>query len=318
MIDEEWLRELRLATPDGSIEELLGVGTEWVVFRLVRPDGQEVAYSLRRNHLGFNIREVSHLLTDEPGYDLGRVNAKLLRLMSDPAVDSCITPYDRLYGKVFYLLATQGMKELIARARADMGSSAAEAIPFILGTKGISRRLAEMASLDAGDADGQDLVTVNGPYFPVQGRRDKLAAAGRALTEFLAEFLERIARSGIPDPVTRTELFEANPLYVWGGAVMDGFFTDAELPAAVDFINDKIGRLPSHEFVVAYLQQAMLLGHLLAFFAGTAQFPRFVKLAAELGLLFRVTGPDGAVAADGGSMLRARTDLPSLHAQLRR
>jgi hypothetical protein len=74
LIDEIWLRDLRVSSSDGDIVGLLGVGAEWVVFEFLRPGGLRTARSFHKNLLGFHIREVSHFLTDEPGYDLDRVN----------------------------------------------------------------------------------------------------------------------------------------------------------------------------------------------------------------------------------------------------
>jgi hypothetical protein len=76
MIDELWLRDLRVSGPEGDIVGLLGVGSEWVVFERLKPSGARTALSFRRNHLGFNMQEVSHLLTDKPGYDLGRAGVR--------------------------------------------------------------------------------------------------------------------------------------------------------------------------------------------------------------------------------------------------
>jgi len=167
MIDELWLRDLRVSGPEGDIVGLLGVGAEWVVFETLKPGGERTALSFYKNLLGFHIREVSYFLTDKPGYDLDRLNRKLRRLMSAPSVDSMIGPYDRLYSKIISELAAGGPQNLMSQARKKMGWSAAEAIPFMLSTKGVKRRIDEIASLDSGDVDEREIVTVNGPSFPM-------------------------------------------------------------------------------------------------------------------------------------------------------
>jgi hypothetical protein len=39
VIDELWLRDLRVSGPEGDIVGLLGVGSEWVVFECLKPSG---------------------------------------------------------------------------------------------------------------------------------------------------------------------------------------------------------------------------------------------------------------------------------------
>ncbi len=85
MIDEEWLAGLRVAMPDGCIDGLLGVGSEYVTFSMNALDGTQHALSFWRNHLGFHIREISHLITNTPDYDLDRLNGKLRQLVGSPA-----------------------------------------------------------------------------------------------------------------------------------------------------------------------------------------------------------------------------------------
>jgi hypothetical protein len=314
MIDELWLRDLRVSGSDGDIVGLLGIGAEWVVFELLQPDGQKIARSFRKNLLGFHIREVSHFLTDEPGYDLDRVNRKLRRLMSAPSVDTMIAPYDRLYSGIIRDLATGGPQNLISQARAKMGWSAAEAIPFILGTKGVIRRIDEIASLDSGEADSHETVTINGPSLPMTADRGDLASWGKMMRDFLPEFNARLSAQGIPDPSLKPDLLEANPLYVWGGAAMDGFFTDHEFTQAAEYLNGEFGEFPTHDAVVTYAQQAMFISHLLALYTKERLFVRLVKLSAVLGLDYPVTDQDGKTMIYASSLLSRRTDEPSLHA----
>jgi hypothetical protein len=314
MIDELWLRDLRVSGPEGDIVGLLGVGAEWVVFETLKPGGERTALSFYKNLLGFHIREVSYFLTDKPGYDLDRLNRKLRRLMSAPSVDSMIGPYDRLYSKIISELAAGGPQNLMSQARKKMGWSAAEAIPFMLSTKGVKRRIDEIASLDSGDVDEREIVTVNGPSFPMTADRSKLASWGKMMRDFLTEFTELLSAQGIPDPAIKPDRLEANPLYVWGGAAIDGFFTDGEFTQVAEYINGEFGKLPVSDAVVTYSQQAMFLSHLLALYMDESRFVRLVKLAAVLGLDFPVTDQEGRTTLYGSSLLSRRTDEPSLHA----
>jgi hypothetical protein len=318
MIDVEWLRGLHVNSPDGVIHGFLGMGTEWVVLQCTHSDGMETALSIRKNHLGFHIGEVSHMLTDTPGYDMGRVNRKLRQLTETGGAetggaDLIIAPYDELYSKVISLLAAGGMPKLLSEARSSMGTViGAMAVPFILSTAAIRRRLEDIASVDAG-MDGAEPVTVNGPAFPFSGDRGKLASWARLMTEFLSEWLEQVS----PDPADRADLLEDDPLYIWGGAAMDGFFTDDELPAVVEYITETFGWLPEHPMAYAYSQHAFILSNVLSTFLNEARAMRLVKLAAMLGFLFPVLDRSGNQVSDGAAIRRMRTDAPTLFEVMR-
>ena len=182
--------------PDGYIDGLLGVGSEYVTFSMNALDGTQHALSFWRNHLGFHIREISHLITNTPDYDLDRLNGKLRQLVGSPAPDAIMAPYDRLYSKVIRILAGGGLSELLASVGSEMGT--------VVGVYGgtlpsspsgaVIRRLEEISSLADG-ADSEDSVTINGPRFPFSGRRGKLAAWGSLMVEQIQETRESLLSS---------------------------------------------------------------------------------------------------------------------------
>jgi hypothetical protein len=317
MIDERWLRELRVAVPDGNIAGLLGVGFNIVTFRVVGRDGADRLCQFYRNHLGFHINEVSYLVTDAPDYDLGRVNRKLLQLHGDPQIDSMISSYDRLYGKIISVLANGGIKELLDEARSSMGTLVATmSMPFLLGTKAIRRRLTEMASLDA-EGQEADIVTVNGPRFALSASRGDLSAWGRSTLELLDRFLEAVSFSGQLDPQARVDLLEDDPVYTWGGAVMDGFFPDSELGGVLQFIEAQFGRLASHDLAYPYSEHAFILSNALLMFVEDSRAERFVKLAAMLGFEFPILDRDGKQVSHGATTRKLPSDQPSLYELMR-
>jgi len=88
-----------------------------------------------------------------------------------------------------------------------------------------------------------------------------------------------------------------NPLFVRGAAVTDGFFTDEELPAAVAFVQEKFGSLPSHPRVMQFLEQITAIASLMASVLKESELPRLVKLCGMLGLMFDVYDRTGNIVA---------------------
>jgi hypothetical protein len=193
VIDEDWLRGLRVVTPRGNIVGLLGIGSESIVFEVVMPDGIRLARSIRKNHLGFHIREVSHTLTDAPGYDLDRVNAKLLQLLDSQLVDSMTHPYDQLYSKIIKILHQRGIPGVTFSSRSP---DSVDSIPFILHTRGLHRRLTEIASLNSGEKGDLELVTINGHSYSITGHRAELAVWAESMLEQISRNASGFRRNG--------------------------------------------------------------------------------------------------------------------------
>jgi hypothetical protein len=291
MIDETWLRDLQFDGPEGTrITGLLGLGSESVVFSALGPDGSEVALKVYRHHLGFHIRELPLFLTAKPSYDFDRLNQKLLRLLGNPLLDSMTQEYDRLYSSLISILKKFGVSGLIWSV---MTPESTETLPFILHTPGMRRRLQDWASLPEEVQDAKEMILeVNGPSFPITVLRVELI-------HWAKETLQSIDDLWQVNPDLRPDKLPDNPLYVWGAAVMDGFFTEEELPRAANFLQKQFGPLPHHPQAATFIAQADALAHLLAQFLKESQVARFVKFCALAGFLFQVIDRNGNTVADG-------------------
>ncbi|HVQ65045.1 MAG TPA: hypothetical protein VMT78_10945 [Terriglobia bacterium] len=284
MIDKEWLESLEFDGVGGMrVHELCGEGADNILFRATLPDGHEVVQKVRKHHLGFHIRELPLFLSDDkPLYDVGRVNQKLLLLLGNPLLDAMTCEYDRLYTSVISLLHKLGVHRLMLGSALDgmkaslslRGVDSGEAIQFILGTQGTKRRIGDWAALPRDYKDAvEGLLTVNGPNFPFTTMRTQLI-------DWAGEMLDQV--EALPK-ILRPSSLEENPIYVWGAAVMDGFFTDDELPTAVDFINEHFGPMRKHPKGVIFLGQAKMLAHLLGNFLKDSRVDRFAQFCAMLG-----------------------------------
>jgi len=136
------------------------------------------------------------------------------------------------------------------------------------------------------------LITVNGPEFAISDSR-------KHLIEWAQKTLAGIERLWQVNPDLQPDTLPENPLYVWGAAVMDGFFTDDQLSTAVAFLKQHFGELPEHPRVASLVAQADALAHLLAQFLDKSEVARFVKFCALMGFLFQVIDRKGNVVADG-------------------
>ena len=106
-------------------------------------------------------------------------------------------------------------------------------------------------------------------------------------------------------------------LYIWGGAVMDGFFTDSELGDVVRYIEAQFGRLPSHTLAYPYSEHAFILSNALLMFVEDSRAERFVKLAAMLGFEFPILDRNGKQVSHGVNLRNLPSDLPLLYELMR-
>src|SRR5262249_38978101 len=161
--------------------------------------------------------------------------------------------YDRLYSSLISILKEYGLSGLIL---STMTPESTETLPFIVHTPGMKRRLGDWAALPEEAASLEEMILqVNGPNFPITAQRFELIRWAR-------QTLEEIERLWLMNPDIHPETLPENPLYVWGAAAMDGFFTDEELPRAVAFIEEKFGRLTEHPRMTTFLAQAIAVAHL--------------------------------------------------------
>jgi hypothetical protein len=298
MIDEEWLKGLDFVSDTGMhIRGLAGVGANNVVFNADAPDGKKLVMKTRRHHLGFHIKEIPLLLSGTPRYDLDRVNRKLLKLIGNDDLDEMTAEYDRLFSALLKMfhgadrgLGAEQMALLLPLICLKMTPSCPEALQFLLATRMTARRLEEIATLAPGDpGDWKTMfIEVNGENFKISGTHQELTTWAKGMIEVR----ERLQPGAPLEPETLPE----NPLYVWGAAVMDGFFTDAELPEVVRFIEAKFGRLPSHPRVGVFLDQIVAIATALTCL-NYSEVARLVKLCGMLGFMFDIHDKDWKVVA---------------------
>ena len=307
MIDEEWLAGLRFEGPDGvRIDGLAGVGSEKVVLKAITPDGKLEALSTYRHHLGFYIKEIPLFLSAErPLYDVDRLNRKLLRLVGNPLLDMMTCEYDRLCCCLIKTLYDAGSTALLFGA-AIYDFDSTDAVPFFLHTPGIQRRLRDWAALSVETENPMELILrVNGPNFPFTDMRKRIIDWSQSVLAAIENAPGGIRPSELPN----------NPLYVWGAAVMDGFFTDGEIPQAVAFVDTEFGQLRKHPKAVIYLQQANALADLLAGYLKTSEVGRFVQFCRLLGFSFDVHDRSGRIMSDEDLLRRSNTSEEGTSAQ---
>jgi len=279
MIDEDWLKSLRFESLQGvQVTGLVATGSTHVVLDALTPEGEHVVLKTYRHALGFHIKEIPPFITAKKEYDVGRVNEKLRRLIGRDDLDDMTAEYDRLYSSITRLVQEIGVPGAVLRSA--MQGLLDDEMLFLLKTPGMRRRLQHWATMREEARDSTDLILiVNGPNFPMTIPRVQLIAWARKTLREIEE---------LPPPANLApESLTSNPLYVWGAAVMDGFFTDDELPAVADYIEQHFGRLPARDDIFPLLNQCTAIAELMTFYLKESEVARFVKLCAACGLHFQ-------------------------------
>jgi hypothetical protein len=142
--------------------------------------------------------------------------------------------------------------------------------------------------------DGELIFTVNGANFPV--------------TDFGPILVEK-ATNALRSLTSETEFaqLERNPLFVWGGAAMEGFFDKERERAAVDFIRNEYGPLAGSPDAGRLVDEADALANVFAFLFPSDDdreaITRFTALCAKCGFAFEVHDRDGKLVANGLSFV---------------
>jgi len=249
--------------------------------------------------LGYHIREIPMILSEKPMYDVNRLNRKLAQLIGDETLDEMTSEYDRLFSSVIRTLyqgCTQSTQRkanvslVVATLSQLLTPSEPNALPFLLATPMMHRRLQELATLTPDPTNPASMfVRVNGPNFPIDGLMDEV-------TEWAKSMLAYCSNNQMRAPFEPTTLSQ-NPLFVWGAAATDGFFTDEELPSAVAFVQHQFGNLPSHPRVMQLLEQISAVATLMACLLEKSELARLVEFCGMLGFMFDVYDRSGKVAA---------------------
>jgi hypothetical protein len=237
VIDVEWLRTVQFDTKYGHVTGLAGIGSQFIVFNH-RASGKDLKLGkdtvmkiLNTPKLGFHIREIPPELELTPTYDAQRVNRKLRAHVGNPLYDSMVGPYNGLYEYIIAILREGGLTAVTSMI--DDETSAAF-FTYFLNTPGLHRRIEDVAFLDAA-GDPREVVTWNGLLRAIEEPRETVSAWARSM---LHELKSVHSLESFP-PARLSE----NPYWIWGGAVLDGFFTSEEMADAVHFIADNFGAL---------------------------------------------------------------------------
>lgn len=285
MIDREWLAKLDFESIAGKVVETK-LGTEKVVFIVENDKGEQHAMKTLKNHLGFHICEIPPMLTKNPIYDVDIVNDKLNKMLGNPFYDAMPHDYDRLYSLLTKILFEKGVQGVIASL---FSSESTETLPFILGTPGIKRRIHELKELTSSKSFNEDRpIDINGPNFPIK--------IWPGVTKWEGVNLDSISAfcSGY-EPQTLHD----NPLFIWGGAILDGFFNNDELKHAAKYINANFGNIPSRSDANVLVSQIDAISSLLVQFFDNIKIERLVKFCAYCGVIFDVHDKKGNDVCSG-------------------
>ncbi|HEY7322020.1 MAG TPA: hypothetical protein VIE89_31015 [Candidatus Binatia bacterium] len=254
IFDEEWLAELRIEWPEGCRIEGANVGGSWVVLKMVAQDGKAWALRIPKRPFTFAnyIREVPNWLALTPQYDVDRLNRKLSNCLGDPQMYVVVNAYRDLFRSFIASFHEAGISDLDSLRGETQEST--RAIRFIIQTPAFAYLLDDWAS------EAQD------------PERQSWAARAR----------ESRARLGAGDSELLPEILLDNPLFVWGGAILSGFFTKSEFPRAASAVRHHFDAV-REEWRRAFIGQTMLLLDALRTIVGPVS--RFVVFCDVTGFL---------------------------------
>jgi hypothetical protein len=116
--------------------------------------------------------------------------------------------------------------------------TSAALLTYFLGTPGLRRRIEDVAFVDTA-GHPEEVVTWNGLTRAIEETRAATAVWARSMVSRL----DAIGSSAGPPPGMPSE----NPYWIWAGAVLEGFFTVAEMADAVRFIEAHFSDLSAGE-----------------------------------------------------------------------
>jgi len=285
MIDREWFSKLRFEAVSGGNVVETKLGTRKAVFIVENDKGEGHVFKTWKNQLGFHIREIPPMLTKKCEYNVDKLNEKLQNMIGNPFYDAMPHDYDRLFSLVTKIIYEHGVPGAIASL---FTSESVETLPFILGTPGVKRRIHELINLTSSEAIISDTpIEVNGPSFPI----DVLPG----VTLWKGVDLDSFSNSSEFDPKT----LHNNPLFIWGGAILDGFYSDEELLQAADFIKSTFGPIASRPDALALISQIDAVASLLAQYFDNIKLERLVRFCAYCGAIFDVHDKNGNEVCNG-------------------
>jgi hypothetical protein len=201
-------------------------------------------------------------LAREPNESVERLNQRVQNLIGDVRFDAMSSTWNKLFAKLVETLRVGGVSGL----QTDVWQpQAADNVPFILHTSAMRRRLLAIASsTETADAE-----------------------AARSLLFDITDVKF--------DPQLAPESLPRNPLYVWGGAVLDGLFAEAELPMAAERVQEVMKDERHNPAPLTLIGQLVGLGHLVAQFVEEAPVERFVLFCSLAGYHFQIVSRERVV-----------------------
>lgn len=271
MIDEEWLKQLRFEMPNGiKVTGFLGTGGTTIILEAITPEGKPVALRVERFNLAWHLKEIPSFLTSTPRYDLHKLNEKIFALVGQSYFEDMTGLYYYVYEAMLRLLKESGVQGLLARVR---DTSMGEAIPLFLCSPALRSRLVEIASLPS-----------RVPWQVLSRKEADLA-------------LREIAGLKLSNNLN-PEFLRKNPLYVWGGAVMDSVYSDADIPHAAAFVRDRYGKIIDNKLAATIIGQAGAVADFAAQVLDQDVRP-FLKFCKACGVILVVFDREGKLVGEG-------------------
>jgi hypothetical protein len=266
MIDEEWLESLDfVGVNDLHFKGLAGVGGLAINLIAFDASGDKFVIKVRRHHLGFHIREIPLFMSGRALYDVDRVNRKLLKLVGNDNFDEMTSEYDTMFDKLVAAFHEERHDDpaSVPAIGHRLAPQCPDAWPFLFGTAMMRRRMTDLSAVSWALPEG-----VNDEIENAIGlRKLQLDLSWRSIPRLTPLAPEALSK---------------NPLFIWGGAAMDGFFTDEEFPRIVMYLDATFGRLRTSPDADLYLKQITLVAAALKSI-NCGEVDRLVKLCRALG-----------------------------------
>lgn len=282
MIDQQWLNSLKFKCKFGQVTHCLGMGSSKVVFHCIKQDGSEEALKTYTNLIAFHIQEIPPIFEPEISYDYNSINKKLFDMVGHPRFDQMSYYYDRLHSLIIKMISENGIAGVLTSLWTP---DSVTALPFILNSPGIKFRLRDIAETPL------ELIyaTVNSSNWPVSGSPKKLRKWSKEALENLPHY----------EVETSPETLINNPLYIWGSAVLEGFFPGESLSIASQYITKKFGSLAQRRDALQTLEQFDAIASLLCQYELGAPIDRLVELGSLCGIGTQIVDKKGKIIASG-------------------
>jgi hypothetical protein len=227
-----------------------GYGASSVVFDVTGPKGEKLVIKTARREWSFRsyIRELPPSLSRDKCQEPDRLHRKLERLIGDPMLDQIVGTYSDLYRSIVYNLHDWPAFDQIKWDSQE----ATQVMSFGVRAPGTISKLGRLAS------------------YP--GIRPETVAWAKQTVDLL---------EGIKiDPVFRPEILLENPLYIWGGAILEKYFPD-DTTNVSSRVRSRLTAQPDE--LETFVAQALALARLLNQFQspGAESFREFCEATCD-------------------------------------